>query len=39
MKTNLKEREKLIDYLMCVFNFTREQADHLLSISNDRLTN
>jgi len=39
MEKNITEREKLIDYLMCVFNFTREQADHLLSISNDRLTN
>lgn len=39
MEKNITEREKLIDYLICVFNFTREQAIHLLSISNDRITN
>lgn len=39
MKKDITEREKLIQYLMSAFKFTRKQADHLLSISNDRITN
>jgi hypothetical protein len=39
MKTNLTERERILLYLMNAFNFTRKQANHLLSISNDRKTN
>lgn len=39
MKKEMTEREKIIQYLMSVFKFTREQANHLLSISNDRITN